>query len=123
MTSQRASTALLAVDVQHLALDHEAVATEDVVAGVPTTGLTALHSDGGVEVGVWEISSGVVTDIEMDEVFVVLSGRGRVEFADGSGILMSAGTVVLLEAGDRTTWFIYETLRKVYVTLPHGFTS
>lgn len=118
MTSDRTSTALLVDDAQHLALEHLALDAEDVLAGAPTTGHAPLHSDAGVEVGIWEITSGVVTDIEVDEVFVVLSGRGRLEFEDGSGILMAAGTVVLLKAGDRTKWFIYETLRKVYVALP-----
>ena len=36
----------------------------------------------------------------------------------GLGTTMAPGTVVLLKVGDRTTWVIYETLRKVYVALP-----
>ena len=123
MTSDRASAALLVDDARHLKLEHAALDAEDVVAGDPTTALAPLHSDEHGEVGIWEITSGVVTDVEVDEVFVVLSGRGRVEFADGSGILLAPGTVVLLKAGDRTTWFIYETLRKVYVALPPGDTA
>ena len=118
MTSDRASAALLVEDARQLALEHSALDAENVVAGDPTTALAPLHSDERVEVGIWEITSGVATDIEVDEIFVVLSGRGRVEFADGSAILMAPGSVVLLKVGDRTTWVIYETLRKVYVALP-----
>ena len=123
MTSDRASVALLVEDAVHLELEHAVLDAEDVVAGDPTTALAPLHSDEHGEVGIWEMTSGVATDIEVDEVFVVLSGRGRVEFADGSSILMGAGTVVLLKAGDRTTWLIYETLRKVYVALPQAATA
>ena len=78
-----------------------------------------MISVGGLEVGICEITSGVVTDFEADEVFIVLSGRGRVEFENGDSILLHTGSAVRLRAGDRTTWVIYETLRKVYVLLPH----
>jgi uncharacterized cupin superfamily protein len=81
-------------------------------------GTLPLFDAAGVELGVWEITSGIVTDVEADEVFVVLSGRGRVEFDDDSSIALAAGTVVRLRAGDRTRWIVYETLRKIYVLLP-----
>lgn len=109
---------LLADDVHVLPLQHEPVDPADVVAGLPTTAATALLGDVGVEIGVWEITSGVVTDVEVDEVFVVLSGRGRLDLDDGTSIALSVGTVVRLSAGDRTTWYIDETLRKVYILLP-----
>lgn len=70
---------------------------------------------GTAEVGIWELTPGVVTDVESDEVFVVVAGRGAVIFADGSSIELRPGTVVRLVAGDRTTWEITETLRKVYL--------
>jgi uncharacterized cupin superfamily protein len=54
-------------------------------------------------------------DVECDEVFVVLSGRGSVEFEDGEVVPLQAGTVVRLRKGDKTVWHISETLRKVYV--------
>ena len=81
-------------------------------------GTLPLSNAAGVELGVWEITSGIVTDIEADEVFVVMSGRGRVEFEDGSSIALGTGTDVRLRAGDRTHWIVYETLRKIYVLLP-----
>ena len=118
MTSPQAAARLLAQDAATAPMDHEPVAAADVVGGRPTTETLPLVDDAGVALGVWEITSGVVTDVEVDEAFVVLSGRGRVEFEDGSSIALAAGTAVRLRAGDRTRWIVYETLRKIYVLLP-----
>lgn len=107
---------LLAADAGDTAVAHEPVAPADVLAGSPTAGATVLRAGARVEVGVWEITAGTVTDTETDEVFVVLSGRGTVELEDGSSIALRAGTVVRLVAGDRTRWVVEETLRKVYLT-------
>jgi hypothetical protein len=68
-------------------------------------------------VGVWEHPVGTSTDIETDEVFVVLSGSGRVLLADGRVLELRPGTVGVLAAGTPTTWEIDETLRKVWVAL------
>ena len=101
-------------------LEHEAVAGEQRVSGSPSTAWRALgETVDGAEVGVWEITPGVVTDTEEDEVFVVLSGRASLSFEDGpEPIEVRAGCVVRLAAGMRTTWTVHETLRKVYVTPP-----
>ena len=111
--------ALLADDVRTRTLPHAAINAANVVGGAPTAGTKSLISQYGSEVGIWEITSGVVTDIEADEVFVVQSGRGRVDFQHGDSILLTAGSAVRLRAGDRTTWTIYDTLRKLYVLLPN----
>ena len=118
-TTDLAADRLLVQDASAAAVQHEPVDAADVLGGRPTMGTLPLSDADGVELGVWEITSGVVTDIEADEVFVVLSGRGRVEFDDDSSIALTAGTVVRLRAGDRTRWIVYETLRKIYVLLPH----
>jgi uncharacterized cupin superfamily protein len=74
---------------------------------------------GGAEVGVWEITAGVADDTEVDELFVVLSGRARVEFLDeGRSIELGPGSIARLRAGQRTRWHVAETLRKVYVISP-----
>lgn len=70
-----------------------------------------------VEIGVWEMSVGTARDVEVDEVFVVISGRATVEVLDGPTYDIEAGDVVRLDAGDKTTWVVHETLRKVYVAL------
>ncbi|MEQ6903246.1 cupin domain-containing protein [Nocardioides sp. YIM 152588] len=91
------------------------VAPDTVLDGTPTAGSRSLSAVSGAEVGVWEITPGTVTDVEVDEVFVVLSGSGSVTFEDGERIDLAPGVAVRLAAGDRTTWVIRETLRKVYV--------
>lgn len=88
---------------------------EGVVSGTPSVGVLELGEFRGVEVGVWEITPGVVTDTEVDEVFVVLSGAGSVRFADGEVVGLGPGSLVRLAAGERTEWTITETLRKVYL--------
>ncbi len=104
-----------AADVLAVALAHEPVPADDVVAGAPTTAAAELATLPGVQVGLWEITPGTVTDTEADEVFVVLAGRGTVTFEDGSRLDLGPGTAARLRAGQRTTWTITETLRKVYV--------
>lgn len=102
-------------DAFTVSLDHLPVPSDEVVAGTPTTGAAAWAELGGVEVGLWEITSGTVRDTEVDEVFVVLTGEGTVTFEDGSAVTLGPGVVVRLHAGERTRWEIRTTLRKVYV--------
>ncbi|MBZ5738138.1 cupin domain-containing protein [Nocardioides mangrovi] len=70
---------------------------------------------GETEVGVWEMGPGTEEDTEVDEVFVVLAGRGTVAFEDGEVVDLAPGVAVRLTAGERTTWTVTEPLRKVYV--------
>lgn len=89
------------------------------VAGQPHTGATALGMFAGLEVGVWEMTEGVMTDTEADELFVVISGSARVEFIDGTSPLeLSAGDIVHLAAGTQTVWTVRSPLRKVYLAAP-----
>ncbi|MGU3497897.1 cupin domain-containing protein [Mycobacterium sp. C31M] len=105
------------VHATDLDLTHEPVPAEQSVTGDPSTAASALTEFGGLEIGVWEMSVGTMTDVEADEVFVVLSGAATVEFADGSATLhLKAGDVGRLAAGAQTTWTVTETLRKIYLT-------
>lgn len=104
------------VDAAGATLAHEPLPAEQVVAGTPTTGLLVLDERDGHEIGVWEMTPGTATDVEVDEVFVVLAGRARVEFEDVPAIELAPGAVVRLRAGMRTVWTVHETLRKVYLT-------
>ena len=98
-------------------LDMSPVAAAQVVAGSPSTGFAELGNFNGQEYGVWEMTPGSMTDVEADELFVVLSGAATVEFVDaGSVVSLAAGSVGRLTAGMRTVWTVTETLRKVYVT-------
>ena len=89
------------------------VLSTDVLAGAARP-LTEL---GGAEIGLWEMAPGTDHDTEVDEVFVVLSGQGTVTFEDGAAIELAPGVAVRLHAGERTTWVVTETLRKVYVAV------
>lgn len=73
----------------------------------------AVHA--GVSIGLWEAGPGVDTDVEVDELFVVLSGAGTVRFEDGESVDLRPGALVRLRAGERTRWEITERLRKLYV--------
>ncbi len=98
-------------------VEHEAVRADQLVDGRPSTGVSPLGEFGGMEVGVWEMTPGVMRDVESDEVFVVLFGSAVIEFDDGTAALsVHAGDVVRLAEGARTVWTVTETLRKVYLT-------
>ncbi|MEO5608749.1 MAG: cupin domain-containing protein [Ornithinibacter sp.] len=106
---------LLSEDLTAMTLEHERLPAGEVVQGSPGAGAMTLAEVGGVEVGVWEMAQGSARDTEVDEVFVVLSGRGTVTFEDGESITLVPGVAVRLRSGDRTLWTISETLRKVWV--------
>lgn len=97
-----------------LELEHEAVPADQVISGQPTTASAALGEFDGHEYGVWEHSVGASSDVEADEVFVVLTGAGTVQFDGGDTITLEAGSVGRLREGQRTVWTVTETLRKVY---------
>lgn len=102
-------------DALTVGLDDLPLASGDVVAGTPTAGIVTLDELFGVEIGVWELSEGTVTDTEVDEISIVLEGRGTVAFADGEVVELRPGVVLRLRAGERTTWTIAEKIRKVWV--------
>jgi uncharacterized cupin superfamily protein len=102
------------VHVPDAALSEDELAPSDVLAGEPRTASTELWSAGGAEHGIWEITPGTVTDVEADELFVVLSGRATIAFEDGPTLEVGPGDACRLRAGQRTVWTVHETLRKVY---------
>ena len=91
--------------------------TRVLTADVSTAALEPLATLGDAEIGLWGMEPGVDHDTEADEVFVVLTGRGTVEFEDGEVVALAPGVAVRLRAGERTTWTVTETLRKVYVAI------
>jgi uncharacterized cupin superfamily protein len=100
-------------------LTTDALDPSDVLGGTPQTASRTLWAaaGGAVEHGIWEITPGVVTDVEADELFVVLSGRATIAFEDGPTLDVGPGDVCRLHAGQRTVWTVHETLRKVYATV------
>lgn len=87
-----------------------------VVAGDPRVSSAELwaSADGTQSRGVWEITPGTVTDVEAQEMFVVLSGRATIEIEGGPTLHVGPGDIGFLAEGARTTWTVHETLRKVY---------
>jgi uncharacterized cupin superfamily protein len=106
----------LTEDAAALELAPAPIDPAQVVEGDPRVGLRELWTspDGGVSVGVWEITPGVVRDVEQDEVFTVLFGRATVTFAERPALELGPGSVAVLRAGEETLWRVHETLRKVY---------
>ncbi len=105
------------IDALAAVIETQAVDGEQVVAGAPTTGSVRLSSLDGQECGIWEMSVGAMSDVEADEIFVVVAGAGTVEFLDSSITLtLAPGSVGRLTAGMRTIWTVTETLRKIYLT-------
>lgn len=105
-----------AVDAASLPLAHDPLAPALVVSGAPTTGWIALDESDAGEIGVWEHTPGTSTDVESDEVFVVLSGSATLSFDEPPlpSIELRPGMLVRLTAGMRTVWTVRDTLRKVY---------
>lgn len=96
--------------------DHLPLGALQSISGEVTTAVQRLAVEGDMEVGIWEHSVGTSTDVEIEEIFVVLTGRGRVTCDEGGIIDLAPGVVGLLPAGARTTWEITEPLRKVWIT-------
>lgn len=103
------------IEAATMPLEHEPLPSEQVVAGSPTTGMAVLDDSDGVEIGVWEMTAGTATDTEIDEVFIVLTGRATVTGIAANPVELAPGAVVRLAAGMQSTWIVHETLRKVYV--------
>ncbi len=116
MTCDPALSINRCVDAAALPLETRELAADQVVTGRPRVGSAELGRVGECAIGVWEISPGTSTDVEIDEFFVVLSGAATVSFADGSPPLhLKAGSIGRLAAGSATTWTVTATLRKVYI--------
>lgn len=105
-----------ALDAHTLALPVRRLDAARTLAGTADIGTLPLASLAGVEVGLWEITPSLSTDVEADEVFVVLEGDATVSFEDGSPTLeLRPGSVARLAAGARSTWNVREKLRKLYI--------
>ncbi|MFI6505689.1 cupin domain-containing protein [Nonomuraea typhae] len=105
-----ATAGAFAVPVHEVRLTPDELDPAQIVAGDPTTSSMDLGNGRGI----WEITPGVVTDVEADEIFVVLSGRATIAVEGGTTIEVGPGDVALLAEGAKTTWIVHETLRKVY---------
>ena len=69
------------------------------------------------------MSAGAMRDIEGDEVFLVISGNGRIEFDEPrrDPIELVPGSLVRLVDGMKTRWYIgEEQLRKLFIAPSEG---
>jgi uncharacterized cupin superfamily protein len=104
------------IDATSVALSLEALPADRVIDGTSRAGATPITSFAGISCGIWEITPGISSDVEVDEMFVVLSGRAVVSFHDGSPDMhLGPGSIARLAAGSNTVWVVTETLRKVYL--------
>jgi len=104
-----------------LILDPGELDPASVLQGTPEVTEATLWTseDGRIIRGVWQITAGTVTDIEADELFVVVSGKATVAVEGGPTLELAPGVLGVLARGARTTWTVHETLRKVFqITLP-----
>jgi uncharacterized cupin superfamily protein len=103
------------VHAARLELALEPLPRAQVQAGTPRTGVARGPEVTGLSIGVWEHTAGTSTDVEVDEVFVVLQGRATIEVEGGPVLEVGPGDLGVLEAGARTRWVVHEDLRKVFV--------
>ena len=103
------------VQMTEVALAPDPLEADAILEGEPVAKAAevARWSDGS-ETGIWSISPGVVTDTEVEETFVVLSGRATLEH-EGETYELGPGSVCVFQAGAETTWRVTETLLKAYV--------
>ncbi|MGW7238522.1 cupin domain-containing protein [Streptomyces sp. NPDC054804] len=110
------TTPSFALHIPDADLEPEPLDPAQILSGTPeVTGKVVWESADGKQIrGIWQITPGVVTDTEANELFVVVSGSATIEVEDGPTLTVGPGDMAVLRAGDRTTWTVHETLRKAY---------
>ncbi|MBG6056023.1 putative cupin superfamily protein [Salinibacterium sp. CAN_S4] len=104
-----------AIDALTAPVTTEPLPSAQISSGSPSAGELELVA-GETEIGIWEHSPGTSTDVEVDEVFVVLSGSATVEFMESGVVLrLAPGVVARFAAGTATRWTVTETIRKIYI--------
>ncbi|MEU9414246.1 cupin domain-containing protein [Streptomyces sp. NPDC048272] len=111
-----ASFAVSVPDFPDAELEVEELDPAQIVSGTPVvTGKVLWEAEDGLQIrGIWQITPGVVTDTEADELFVVVGGRATIEVEGGDTLEVGPGSACVLREGDKTTWTVHETLRKAY---------
>lgn len=108
------------LDALDIELVLEPVEDSQLIAGTPGTAVASLGEIFGVEFGLWEMSQGSMSDIEAEELFIVLSGKATVKVEPVSGFeaeefVLVPGSICHLREGMHTIWNVTEPLRKVYL--------
>lgn len=108
------------VDALSVELAHEPVPAEQSLAGDPTTAAESLGEIFGAEFGLWKMSAGTMSDVEAEELFIVLSGTATVTIHPVNGfeeqtVNLVPGSICHLREGMNTTWVLEAPLRKMYL--------
>ena len=92
----------------------------NTVAGTPIESVHEIHSEEGLEVGVWEITPGSCKTAKdgISELMHFVSGRGTIDGDDGTTTVIAPGVVLITPDGWSGTWHVTETVRKVYAIAP-----
>jgi uncharacterized cupin superfamily protein len=87
-----------------------------VIDGDPrTSDLTLSQSEDGTQVtGLWRCTTGVFSDTELEESFVVLEGSASVKHGDGTTVELGIGDTHRFDAGEETIWTVTSPLLKCY---------
>ena len=93
---------IVSQDVVTAALSQESHPGQWIDGGWPTAASEPLTQVGNTDLTLWEITEGVVTDVEDEECFLVVAGTGTLRFASGQVVDLRPGVLVKLEAGEHT---------------------
>jgi uncharacterized protein len=85
-------------------------------AGDPVESELELYSDGNVEVGVWECTSGEFPSVKdgISEEMLFLSGDATIVADDGTEFEIGPGVLIVTPDGWKGRWEIRQTVRKIY---------
>lgn len=103
-------------DVATATLTQQSHPGQWIDGGWPTALSEPLTQVGGTDLTLWEITSGVVTDVEDEECLLVVAGEGSIRFASGHVVDLRPGVLVKLEAGEHTEWTVLTTLRALLIS-------
>lgn len=97
-------------------LEPDPLEPDQIVSGDPRTSDLALaeSGDGSETCGFWRCTPGTFTDVEVEESFLIITGRARVEFEDGRDLSFGPGDTHTFAGGEKTVWTVTETVLKAY---------
>lgn len=104
-------------DASDLSLALAPVDPSQVMHGHPCTGDISWDQPDGTSWGVWEMTPGVMRDVEHNEMCVIIKGEGvltRVIDGISTAQILRPGIVLNLRVGEETLWEVTSALRKVY---------
>jgi uncharacterized protein len=90
-----------------------------VLEGDPHATKRVLHRDGDTEIGIWECTPGVFRSEKknISEFMHFVAGSGRIEHSDGTVTVIEPGAVLHVHHGYVGTWYVKESVRKVYTAI------